>query len=71
MNEFKIPSELDMFENVEFDKETEPGLTLTLTECKIFTKCPFSGIFASNKNYPGYNEVINKIYDFVNDNRKP
>jgi hypothetical protein len=49
----------------------KPVLILTLEECIIFTTCPFTSIFASQKNYPGYNEVINKIYDFVNDNRKP
>ena len=68
--QFKIPLALKNQVKSTFG-ETEPTLTLTLEECIIFTTCPFTSIFASEKNYPGYNEVINKIYDFVNDNRKP
>jgi hypothetical protein len=59
---FKIPFELTPDKGL--------MLTLTLSECEALTKCPFLNNHASENNYPGYNEVIDKIFDFVDDNRK-
>jgi hypothetical protein len=43
----------------------EPTLTLTKEECQAFDSCPFSKNFASENNYPGYNETLRKVCDFA------
>jgi hypothetical protein len=52
-------------EVISVDKYLEPILVLTKEECEAFTRCPFSDGHVNEHNYPNYNEVINKIYDFA------
>lgn len=47
----------------------EPILTLTLKEAIAFRDCPFSNNHATENNYPGFNDVIDKIRNFADEHR--
>ncbi len=52
-------------DEIPFEVTPIEGVILTKEEAKIFTNCPFSDIAASEKNYPGYNDVVSKIMKFA------
>lgn len=46
-----------------------PTLELTIEEAIAFRDCPFSNNHATETNYPGFNDVIDKIRDFADEHR--
>ncbi len=43
----------------------ENYILISKKEAIAFARCPFSNCHASENNYPGFNDVINKILKFA------
>lgn len=60
-----IYDEIGKMEDSKIKKDEPKKLTLTKEECLAIISCPFMGGSVNEENYPGYNEAVNKIYKFT------